>query len=176
MANKLQFEVISNSDPEFLVLNNTSIYEAPAVSPTWKLKLPCDTAYKTVPISPIPVQNINAILLDIVCVDCETNPLPDGIYEIVYQEGAGPVFSTVTKYHLRTNQFMKQYQELLLKIEHSEFTVREDQVIKNICMDLDILIQSAQAHAEQDNIDRAQELFTKASKIIGRITKQLIAC
>jgi len=176
MANKLQFEVLENKSVEVLILNNFSVLETPLQNPTWKIKAPGFTDFKNVALDLLPVQNITGFDIDIVCEECLVNPLPDGIYEIILQETVASVVNSFTKYHLRTNVFASNYAEILMKMEYSEYTKTEDTALLNFCVDVDMLLQSAKAHAEEGNIQKATELFAKASKILTRISNNLKSC
>lgn len=176
MANKLLFEVIENKSVETLLLNNLTVPETPLQYPVWRIKYPGAVDYKSVVLTDNPAQNITAADLDIICESCTVNPLPDGIYEVVLQETVGAVVNTCSKFHLRANLFSESYSKLLLKIEYSEYTKTEDEAIQNICLDIDMLLQSAKAHAEEGNIQKAEELFYKAVKKLNRISKSLTDC
>lgn len=169
----LQFEVLINQDPEVLLLNNSST--GSPVSPTWKIKLPSgDTVYSIPAVAAY--QTLNADSFGIVCVDCLTNPLPDGIYDITLQEGAGEPYTTTQQFHLRTNAFRKNYDSLLVRIEYSEYTVKEDQIIKDACNDIDMMLEAARAHALLGNVQTAKSIFTKVEKVMTRLVKQTTDC
>ena len=161
----LNFEVLPNSSVNHLLVYNLSVWDGSPVSPQYRILLPGATIEQVVPIT----DTYQTIDKD--SVGYSTDELPDGIWTIVLRTGADP-YQTLTKQFLRINAFWEQYKSLLLKLEHSEFSVREDKIIKGLLYDIDILISSAQACAETGLVSKATELYEKAQKILSRVTNQ----
>lgn len=171
----LQFEVLDNKDVETMLLVNSSSFPGIAIDMKWEILLPGESTPRIVP-SLLGLTVVTAPLLNIVCVDCTVNPVPDGLYEITLREGLAPNITRLTKYHLRTNEFEQKYRELLVKIEFSEYRVREDNIIKQHCAEMDLLLAAAKAHVELGHVVTGVQVFEKAQREMNRLIKRINDC
>ena len=171
MQINIDFHVLSNHNPKYLLVIDTSTWEAIEDKPS--------AIEITVPGFKNPVSHyfdkggvniFQSINLGLNCSDCEITEedfldLPDGVYTITVK--GSPSHFQETKYFLKTDLIKQSLDKVFVKFSIGCETPCKDTVdgIQNI----DFLIKAAEANTRLGHICEDQELLDKATKEIKKL-------
>ena len=114
---------------------------------------------------------INSALLGLNCNNDFSTlyDLPDGLYSITLQISPYDSFSQVTKYYLRTSLLENKLNELLVRLELSDYSVKREVYLQEKIVHIEMLLSSAKAEACLGNDIRALMKYRLASRITDHL-------
>ena len=104
--------------------------------------------------------------------DCNNIDFEDGLYWITYSVSPHD-YVFVTKLYLRTKKYDCLYSSLLLEISYTNFSVKEDEDVKNKLIDLSIMKEAAIANIENGNIEKGTDLFRRLVLDLNKISNKI---
>lgn len=173
MQINIDFQIISNHNPKYLLVIDTSFWETLQDKPS--------AIEITVPGFKDPVSHyfdkgkvniFHSINLGLNCIDCilteeDLLDLPDGIYKVTVK--ASPSHIQETKYFLKTDLIRAKLDEAFI-----QFDVNCDSPCKdflNRIQEIDFLIKAAEANTRLGNECEAQDLLDRANRLIRKLKK-----
>ncbi len=169
----IDFRILQTNDAKSIALLDQSVYLTTPEKPLLEVIIPGYTGGVSFPYVPNTIIVITSDTLKLTYSADQglTTDLPDGVYQIImkvcpYDE----LFNK--KCYLKTTKLKLDYQTLLLNLDI--FCNCSDEIkLKNDIIDIDILIQSAEAEADICNIEKAISKYQSAVKKLNSINKRL---
>lgn len=169
-SHKLDFEILPNSNPKTLLFLDASDYMSQPERPLLEITFPGHTKYFLVNVAASKVNTFNSGSIgysDSFQTNCLVD-LPDGVYTLKYK--ICPYEDVyLQKYHLRTVQIKKDLKKLLRNLDCDI----SDRMTRDI-MDLMLLIETAEANAEDNYPKKASEQYQEAQNILERLLNKVL--
>lgn len=172
---KLDFFVFSLYDPKVLLISDNSnwlhIESKPAVI---DITIPGSSKSVRYTFLKNGINSFNSHNLGITCLgggctEEEYSELPDGIYTITLT--GSPDSFTVTKYHLKTDRVKQRIDKILITLGLEFDTANKE--IRDEVLDIQTLLQIAEAFIRQSNIDQSKTFFDAAYDRLTDLEKRL---
>ncbi len=170
---KLDFEILDVKHPEYLIIADLSDYFEDPSHPVFFIKSPNSTFHAEIPYTPRTTNVFNSTQLRLTCDD--NGDLPDGIYEVIISVSPNnKVYKK--KIYLRTVFIEYRFNQALLALELSECPNRNNKDLKKKLMEIDLLLSTAKAYADECNEIKAMDFYNLANELLAEFDKKITGC
>lgn len=167
MEQSIHIDFIITSNPYYLTVTDTSNWALIENKPSIiEITLPGSATPETRYFDQYAVNNFNSNDLNITCpteCDQERVTLPDGIYKVKLI--GSPSNFCKQYYYLKTDMFDMELDKLYIKYVNR----RDRKAVMDQIADIELLVRGASANIKYENINIANEMFSKAAEIVDKL-------